>query len=436
MTTGPPVTLINWILASLPIICLISTILVFKWGAPRAGAVSLLVALVLALIRFGGSIELLIMASSKGLSLSLFILTILWTAVFLYNLISRLGSVEVIGTTLTRISGDRLGAGLLIAWVFSGFIQGIAGFGVPVAVVAPLMVVAGFRPLVAVVTVLVGHSWAVAFGSLGSPFYTIQLVTDIPSQTIGPQMALLLTPSIILSGLAVAHIIGGFNGLKRSIIPVIFIGSLMGLFTWLTAIIGAGQIGSIAPGIIGCGALWLTLKRIWNSPNGDEDLKMQAIKGDDSKGPMGFNFAFFPYYVLIIITAVSQIPMVKDAANHLYFGLNYPESTTALGYKISEEIGYARIYLFRHPAPLIIASLFLTYLLFHIKGLWRVGSLKSAAIATFEQSRSTTIGMATMVMMALVMIDTGMTSVLGQGIAVGTGNVFPFVSPFLGVLGT
>ncbi|MQF83012.1 L-lactate permease, partial [SAR202 cluster bacterium AD-802-E10_MRT_200m] len=41
-----------------------------------------------------------------------------------------------------------------------------------------------------------------------------------------------------------------------------------------------------------------------------------------------------------------------------------------------------------------------------------------------------------MVMMALVMIDTGMTSVLGQGIAVGTGNVFPFVSPFLGVLGT
>ena len=39
-------------------------------------------------------------------------------------------------------------------------------------------------------------------------------------------------------------------------------------------------------------------------------------------------------------------------------------------------------------------------------------------------------------MMALVMTDTGMTSLLGRAIAVGTGTAFPIFSPYIGVLGT
>ena len=41
-----------------------------------------------------------------------------------------------------------------------------------------------------------------------------------------------------------------------------------------------------------------------------------------------------------------------------------------------------------------------------------------------------------MVMMALVMTDTGMTSLLGRTIADGTGTLFPIFSPYIGVLGT
>ena len=41
------------------------------------------------------------------------------------------------------------------------------------------MVLMGFRPAQAAAVVLVGHAWAVTFGSLGSSYYTIQLVTGI-----------------------------------------------------------------------------------------------------------------------------------------------------------------------------------------------------------------------------------------------------------------
>ena len=40
---------------------------------------------------------------------------------------------------------------LLLGWVFVSFLQGMGGFGVPVAVVAPLLVGLGFGPVQAVV---------------------------------------------------------------------------------------------------------------------------------------------------------------------------------------------------------------------------------------------------------------------------------------------
>ena len=49
-------------------------------------------------------------------------------------------------------------------------LQGVAGFGVPVAVVAPLLVLMGFPPVRAVAIVLGGHAWSVTFGSLGSSY--------------------------------------------------------------------------------------------------------------------------------------------------------------------------------------------------------------------------------------------------------------------------
>ena len=40
---------------------------------------------------------------------------------------------------------------LLLSWLFASFLQGMGGFGVPVAVVAPLLVGLGFSPIQAVV---------------------------------------------------------------------------------------------------------------------------------------------------------------------------------------------------------------------------------------------------------------------------------------------
>ena len=67
---------------------------------------------------------------------------------------------------------------------------------------------------------------------------------------------------------------------------------------------------------------------------------------------------------------------------------------------------------------------------------WQRGAAWESLKLTYTQCLGTTIGVATMVMMAVVMADSGMTVLLAQGIANVSGPIFPLVSPFIGLLGS
>jgi len=424
--------ILNWLLAFLPLLVLLATMIGLKWSASRAGITAWLVAGVGAWLFFGADGSVLAIACAKGLSLSLFVLLVIWSAVFLYNFIERLGAITVIGNTMARLARPRLGQALLLGWAFSGFMQGIAGFGVPVAVVAPLMLMLGFPPIIAAASTLVGHSWAVTFGSMGSSYYTIQLVTGIPGATIGPTMAILFALPIVATGFAVAHIEGGWRSVRKGALAILIAGITMGFFVWLMASLGAAQIASVVPGLIGCGVLWLLCKtRLLGGKPGGEAV---SNPGPSNKG-LSFHMAFLPYYLLVFLTVLSQLPPLKEAAKNLYFGFNYPGLETSLGYVVEPVTAYAKIRLLNHPAPLILAATFLTFISFLGMGRWKSGVGVAALKATARQCWPTTVGIATMVMMALIMTSTGMTELLANGIARLTGVAFPVFSPYIGVLG-
>lgn len=430
---GPELNLFNVLLSSLPILTLVVTIMGLKWSAPKAGALSWLVAVVVAFMFFGSDAQVNALGSLKGLSLSLFILTIIWSSVFLYNVVDRLGGIDVIGNTMTRLVRDPLAQALVVGWAFSGFMQGIAGFGVPIAVVAPLMVLMGFSPVKAVAIVLVGHAWAVAFGSMGAAFYAIQLVTDISAEDMGPYMALLIALPIIFTGFAVAHLQGGMASVRRGFGVILIVGSTIAFSVWIMAKIGSPQIASVVPGLVGCGLGWLICQtRLIGGP------RSTVIAKDNLKLETGssFHMACIPYYFLLMFSILSQIAAVKVLGAELQFGLNYPATETSLGYKIAAQDNYARIGMLHHPAPLILLSLTLTYLIYTVFGKWNPGTMMGSLKRTYNQCVSTSLGVATMLMMALVMTDTGMTVLLGKTIAGGTGPVFALFSPYIGVLGT
>ena len=442
---------LNTVLAAIPIAILIVAMLIpaLSWSAPKAGAVSWLAAAALALFVFGADEHILAISSSKGLSLSLFVLTIIWTSVMMYNVIEGMNGITIIGRTITGFVRDPLAQALVVGWAFSGLIQGVAGFGLPIAVVAPLMVMMGFRPALAVAITLVGHAWAVTFGSLGSSYYTIQLVSGIDGIVLGPHMAAMFAVPTILTGFAVAHLQGGMASVRRGTPAILALGAAMSLGLFATALLGAYQLASVVASLIGCVVGWWVARHPFfglgglGDESGDvpearparELAEQRTDEQSDQSGEIGFHTAFMPYYLLFGLSVLSQMPRLWDGWSHLFFGLYYPAFETGLGFTVAERDAYAKINLVSHPAPLIVASLLIAYAIYRARGVWKPGITRPAVQKTYSQVISNSVGVATMVMMALVMTDTGMTALLGSAIAKGAGTLFPVFSPYIGVLG-
>ncbi len=97
------------------------------------------------------------------------ILLIIFGALLFLDYLKKTGRIERIEKKLVGISSDRRVQAIIIVWFFGSFIEGMAGFGTPAAITAPLLVAIGFPAILAVVLALIGNSTAVVFGAVGTP---------------------------------------------------------------------------------------------------------------------------------------------------------------------------------------------------------------------------------------------------------------------------
>jgi len=442
------ISLSMWLFAALPLVLLLVGLLKLRWSAPRAGAIAWIAAMAVGAFVFGGNLFGLSLANAKGASLTLFVVTIIWTSVFLYNIVDQSGAVKTISGRMSSLVVEPLLQCLLLAWCLSGFIQGITGFGVPVAIVAPLMFAVGFEPVTAAVATLVGHAWSVTFGSMAGSFYALQLVTKLPARESAYWIGAMLLIPTVLTGFAVAHIYGGIPAMTRGAPAILLTGVAMGLVQWALPVIGAPQIASVMAGLVGTIVLVVMSRlglRRESALQAQRQGESSVVAGNGMPGaatrdgepgrPIGFHAALAPYYLLIALALASQVSPLKHTGKMVAWGLDYPASSTALGFTVKAEKAYAAIGLISHPAPLLVASVIAAVVVYGLSRQLSLASLRNAWEVTARQCVPTTVSIATMVMMALVMNDTGMTSTLAGGIAPVAGKLFPLVSPYIGVLG-
>ena len=158
---------------------------------------------------FGATPEILQYTYIKAFFLSMDVLLIIWGAMFLYQVTKRAGTIQIIGKFLSELTENKAFVGIFLGWLFPSFLQGMGGFGVPVAVSAPLLVSAGFSPTLSVLITSIGHGWGVTFGSMGSSFRTMMAVTGHSAEYLAPYATILLGAASLLCGLFVVFLSGG-----------------------------------------------------------------------------------------------------------------------------------------------------------------------------------------------------------------------------------
>ena len=176
---------------------------------------------------FRADARMLAFAQMKGVLLSLNVLYIIWMALLLYHVVNTAGAINSIAAGIKRFSSNKIIQILLFGWVFVSFLQGVAGYGVPVAIMAPLLVGMGFSPVTAVVVPAIGHSWAVTFGSMAASFQAMTTVTGLAWDYLAPASAGMLGLACYLCGLTAMHAYGGWRALTSSLPAVLILGTVM-----------------------------------------------------------------------------------------------------------------------------------------------------------------------------------------------------------------
>src|SRR5512133_425633 len=133
----------RYVLALAPLLVVLVLMLWLRWGAHKAGLAGWLAGVAFAWAGFGPTPEILWVSQAKGLLLSVFVLAVMWPALFLYHWNAQQGSIAAFASLLRRAIAEKGMCLLLLAWGLSGMLGGLAGFGLPIAVVAPMLTALG-----------------------------------------------------------------------------------------------------------------------------------------------------------------------------------------------------------------------------------------------------------------------------------------------------
>lgn len=421
-STGAGLTV--WLLAAFPILLLVGLVLRSRLGTASNAAISGLAAIAIGALVFGAGREVIAVAIGKGLWTGVWILYVIWTAMLLYQIAAQVGLDET-GGVLSSVLPHEIENVLLVAWVFPSFVQGVAGFGTPIAVAAPLLVSMGLRTDQAVVLPLVGYHWSVTFGSMGSSFYMGALTAGLSAadtSLFARQSALVLGCTMLLAGACVAVLYGGVRALRASARMLAVVGGSM--FVVLNVVVRVEPaIGSVAAGAAGLAAVAI--------------LRL-AGRGTAAPIPARPAVILLPYVVLLVAVLAVFLPPRSRAfvTSHALIGPSFPATETAAGAANAAVDLYTPIALLGHPGTYILLAAVSGLAIYRLTSLWPERALRPTVGAWLGKVRRASLPVLSLTTLAAVMVDTGMVRTIATGAAAVTGSVYPVIAPMMGALGS
>ncbi|GAC1350935.1 MAG: glycolate permease GlcA [Ktedonobacteraceae bacterium] len=178
---------LSFLVGLIPILVVLILLGVLRRPAWQAALTGLIVGLLIAATVWQMPIGLAVSSVLNGFTFALLpVMWIVWNAMWLYNIAVRSGKFDLFRRWMIyNVPPDKRILLLLIAFSFGALLEGVAGFGTPVAICSALLVALGFPAVEAVTLTLMFNTTPVAFGALGAPVITLGAVTGLHPGTLG-----------------------------------------------------------------------------------------------------------------------------------------------------------------------------------------------------------------------------------------------------------
>src|SRR5579859_2479959 len=226
---------LSFIVGFIPIIVVLVLLGIVRWPAWQAALSGLIVGLIIAIFVWQMPMGLAASSTLNGMAFGLFpVMWIVWNAMWLYNLTVRSGKFDLFRRWMVyNVPPDKRILLLIIGFSFGALMEGIAGFGTPVAIGSALLIALGFPVLEAVTLTLIFNTTPVAFGALGVPIVTLASVTGLKATLLSAMVGRQLPIFALFLPFYAMVVFTGFRSL-RTVWPAALVAGLSFALTQFT----------------------------------------------------------------------------------------------------------------------------------------------------------------------------------------------------------
>ncbi len=437
-----PVTVPFWLCALCPILFLFLSLTAGKIRASRAAPCALLFTLILVLLFFRLPLFAAVTEAGKGLWNAIVIIGVVLPAISLYELSDKAGAYQAICAGFQQHCNHQLLQIMFFGWLIPSFMQGITGYGVAVAIGAPLLISIGVTPLWSVALVLLCHAWGATFGTLSLAWQVLLSATGLTGQTAASAACwagLFLWMYNLAAGLLLCIIYGGRKALKEGLWAVLLFSAIQGGGELLLVNIN-DAVACFLPSCVAVAAALLLAKTKryrcgWQMKSRIMSTKTEAQAAETEA--ITFRQACLPYFLLTFFAVFCLfIPPVNAALSRWQLGFSFPGSITGYGYKTAAEPFYAPIAPLTYAGTLLSAAALVTYVYYRRKNLVPRGVWSDLMRRTASKVIPSSISTCCLIVMAKIMGASGMIHVLATGAAHCLGQFYILLAPFIGLVGS
>jgi lactate permease len=233
-------------------------------------------------------------------------------ALVVYNVLKVTGWMDKMQGAMASLTVDRRAQALLIAFGFGAFLEGICGFGAPVAIPASILVGLGYDPMMAALVCLVANTGPVPYGSLGIPTETLGLTTQLDVMKLSQMTGRLMPQLALVMAFATVFAMSKMKGL-RGVLPLVLVtGGSFAVMEFLTANLFGHTLVDVLSSIVCLTATALYLKS-WKpaQPWLFEGESAAAAAAPREFHPRELFLSWLPYLLLAALIILVNLPGTK-----------------------------------------------------------------------------------------------------------------------------
>ena len=429
---------LSFLVAVVPIATVLVLLGLLRRPAWQASLGGLIVALDIAVAVWRFPVGLALDATAAGAVFAVWpVMWIVVNGLLLYNIAVVSGRFDAFREwVVDHLPDDRRVVLVVIGFCFGCLLEGIAGFGTPIAITSALLILVGFPPLEALTFTLIFDTAPVAFGALGVPITVLGQVTGLSPVTLGAMVGRQLPFMAMLLPFYVIAVYGGMRSV-RALWPLLVVaGGSFAVAQYVSSnyldYALTDVISSLAALIVTIGFL-----RVW-SPVPDPAFVIphrttaaaHALGADVvTSRPVGAipSWQGWIPWVVVSVVVIAWTHFKVFAIGQQ--AIQWPGLHNAVAITLYHNKPYAAVWVFQPLATgtAILVSAIIT------AALVGVGPARFADCIgkTARQVWLPIVTVALIVGLAYLMNYSGLTYTLGLGVA-SVGFVFPLLSPFLG----